>query len=331
MRYLLTGGGTGGHVYPALAIADEIRRAEPDAQFLYVGLGNKLESKVVPGRGFRFRAVNSTGFPRSSGILAYLRFGVVLAWGVIRALWILLQYRPRVIVGTGGYVSAPIMFAYAILSRIGLSRAVVFSYEPNVHPGLLNQAVGGFAHRIGVAFEPAAREFDMKKVAVVGYPVRRELENLDPHWGVLGAVGAISALENGDAPKELRGHWCDPNGYFRFAPLPHEVDALDEQWLGLRKSRGVGFDPELPGVHCYGMDISLAAREQGFKSYAIDAFVWHKYRDRDGDLIQCPQDSKKIRERWSDDFMRSFSPSADYVEKKWSKFLPFQTTSWNWK
>lgn len=179
MRYLLTGGGTGGHVYPALAIADEIRRAEPDAQFLYVGLGNKLESKVVPGRGFRFRAVNSTGFPRSSGILAYLRFGVVLAWGVIRALWILLQYRPRVIVGTGGYVSAPIMFAYAILSRIGLSRAVVFSYEPNVHPGLLNQAVGGFAHRIGVAFEPAAREFDMKKVAVVGYPVRRELENLD--------------------------------------------------------------------------------------------------------------------------------------------------------
>ena len=151
----------------------------------------------------------------------------------------------------------------------------------------------------------------------------RELESLDPHWGVLGAVGAMSALENGDAPKELRGHWCDPNGYFRFAPLPHEVDALDEQWLGLRKSRGVGFDPELPGVHCYGMDISLAAREQGFKSYAIDAFVWHKYRDRNGDLIQCPQDSKKIRERWSDDFMRSFSPSADYVEKKWSKFLPF--------
>ena len=179
MKYLLTGGGTGGHVYPALAMADEIRRTDPEARFLYVGLRNKLESRVAPGRGYLFKSVRSTAFPRSSGPLAYLKFGLVVGLGVLKAMWILLRFRPRVIIGTGGYVSAPVMFAYAILSRMAMTGAVVFAYEPNVHPGLLNQVVGGLAHRIGVAFEPAARWFDMKKVAVVGYPVRRELERLD--------------------------------------------------------------------------------------------------------------------------------------------------------
>jgi arylsulfatase A-like enzyme len=159
----------------------------------------------------------------------------------------------------------------------------------------------------------------------------RDLKRRDPRWGVLGAVGAIPARENGDGPKVLKGHWCDPHGYFLHGPLPHEVESLDEQWLGLRRSSGVAFDPELPGFHCYGIDLSLSARELGRKSWAIDAFVWHKYADRRGGLIASKDDSPKIRERWSDGFMAEFNPSAEYVERKWGKFLPFQTTSWNWK
>ena len=155
-----------------------------------------------------------------------------------------------------------------------------------------------------------------------------ELERLDPNWGVLGAVGALP-LVSGQA-KELRGHWSDPSGYYRRGPLPHEVQSLDEQWLGLRKRRGVRFDPELPGFHCYGMDLSLTARAKGLKTYAIDAFVWHKYRDSHGHLVESRQQSAKIRRRWSDEFMAEFQPAADYVEEKWKNYLPFQTTSWNW-
>ena len=153
MKYLLTGGGTGGHVYPALAIADEIRRREEEAEFLYVGLKNKLESWVVPGRGYPIKFVCSRPFPRSSAVLSYLVFCIILGLGVIKSLFILLKFRPHVIIGTGGYASAPVLFAYAVLSKIALSRAKVFVYEPNVHPGLLNQVVGGLAHRVGVAFE----------------------------------------------------------------------------------------------------------------------------------------------------------------------------------
>ncbi len=159
-----------------------------------------------------------------------------------------------------------------------------------------------------------------------------ELERLEPRWGVLGAVGAVAMeIQKSVEPKELRGHWCDPHGYHRRGPLPAEVEALDEQWLGIRQSRGLSFDPDLPGFHCYGIDISLAAREAGLKSYAIDAFVWHKYRDPQGNLITRREDSPKIAARWNEGFMAEFNPSADYVEKKWSKFIPFQTTSWTWR
>jgi hypothetical protein len=155
-----------------------------------------------------------------------------------------------------------------------------------------------------------------------------DLEEVEPAWGVIGAVGALPPVPG--AKKELRGHWCDPSGYYRLGPLPCEVQALDEQWLGIRKSRGVRFDPSLPGFHCYGIDLSLQARERGLRSWALDAFVWHKHRDSSGHLITCREDSPKIRRRWSDEFMREFRPSADYVAKKWKKYLPFQTTSWNW-
>jgi len=159
-----------------------------------------------------------------------------------------------------------------------------------------------------------------------------ELEVMDHHWGVIGGVGAV-IMEQQDPtrPKELRGHWCDPHGYHRMGPLPAEVEALDEQWLGVRKSRGPEFDPDLPGFHCYGIDLSLSAREAEMKSYAIDAFVWHKFRDPQGNLILSRENSPKIATRWQEGFMAEFNPSADYVEKKWSKYLPFQTTSWTWR
>ena len=155
-----------------------------------------------------------------------------------------------------------------------------------------------------------------------------ELERADADWGVLGAVGALPPLA--DAPKQLRGHWCDPSGYHRYGPLPHEVQSLDEQWLGVRGRSGVRFDPKLPGFHCYGLDLSMTARAAGKKTYALDAFVWHKHRDTRGLLIERREHSGKIQRRWSDEFMAEFQPSANYVEEKWTEYLPFQTTSWNW-
>ena len=179
MKYLFTGGGTGGHVYPALAMANEVRQTRADAEFLYVGHRDKLESWVVPEQGYPIRFVRARPFPRTRSPVALLRCAGALAVGVVQGARILLRYRPQVIVSTGGFVSAPILFAHGALAKVGLSRARVFIYEPNAYPGLLNQISGRLAQRIGVAFEQAGRWFDMKRVAVVGYPVRRSFLHLD--------------------------------------------------------------------------------------------------------------------------------------------------------
>ena len=179
MKYLLTGGGTGGHVYPALAIANEIRQTRTDAEFLYVGHRDRLDAWVVPEQGYPIRFVRARPFPRTRSLVPLLRFASVLAVGVVQAAFILLRYRPQIIISTGGFVSAPILFAHGAMAKVGLSRARVFLYEPNAYPGLLNQITGRLAQRIGVAFEQAGRWFDAKRVAVVGYPVRRSFLNLD--------------------------------------------------------------------------------------------------------------------------------------------------------
>jgi UDP-N-acetylglucosamine--N-acetylmuramyl-(pentapeptide) pyrophosphoryl-undecaprenol N-acetylglucosamine transferase len=178
-KYLLTGGATGGHIYPALAVADELRRRDPESRFLYVGARGRIEERVVPERGYDLRFVAAAPFPRSRSPFALLRFGLTLVRGTLAAAVHLLRFRPHVVFGTGGYVSAPVMFALGLLRKIGLSRARLFVYSPDAQPGLLNQVAGRFADRIGLVFEQGARWFDMKRVAIVGFPVRRELLHLD--------------------------------------------------------------------------------------------------------------------------------------------------------
>ncbi|MBI4553024.1 MAG: glycosyltransferase [Candidatus Latescibacteria bacterium] len=178
MTYLLTGGGTGGHVYPGLAIADEIRRRQPDARIVYVGARGKIEAQLVPQRGYPIRLVWARGLPRQKRPLALLSFLLVTTLGVLQSVVILLATRPRVVVATGGYASGPVMLALALLRRLHLSSARTFIHEQNVVPGLVNRLAGRMADVIGVSFSESIRRFDASKVVRVGYPVRREIASV---------------------------------------------------------------------------------------------------------------------------------------------------------
>ena len=162
-----------------------------------------------------------------------------------------------------------------------------------------------------------------------------DLERRDPDWGVIGSAGVLplgdaTLLSSGRRVRLPRGHWADPGGYKYIGPLPQEVLCLDEMWLGVRRSSGIRFDPELPGFHCYGIDLSLTALAAGKRSYALDSFVWHKHRDRDGEIITRPDHSTKIVDRRSDSFRATYLRSHSYVAEKWSRFLPFASTSSVW-
>ncbi len=171
-RILLTGGGTAGHVNPALAIGKAL--AADGARLLFVGVRGRAEAEIVPREGIPIRFVRASAYPGTRPSLDLFRFLANLSMGVLKAGAILLTFRPDVIVGTGGFASAPVLLAAAFLRRVRLTRARIFVHEQNATPGKLNQLVGRLADRVFVTFPETLRCFPGNAI-VTGYPLRRRI------------------------------------------------------------------------------------------------------------------------------------------------------------
>lgn len=168
MRVVLTGGGTGGHIYPALSVA----RCLTGEELLYVGTAEGPEARIVPQAGVPFRSIPSRKLSRkpSPGAVAAL---AVSAWGVARAAGLLLRWKPDVVLGTGGYASAGVMFAAALL------RIPTVVHEANVVPGRVNRLLARLCTRVALTYEASARYFPAGKTVVTGLPVRPDLATAD--------------------------------------------------------------------------------------------------------------------------------------------------------
>jgi UDP-N-acetylglucosamine--N-acetylmuramyl-(pentapeptide) pyrophosphoryl-undecaprenol N-acetylglucosamine transferase len=163
MRAILAGGGTGGHVIPALAIAQEIQK-QYSAEVLFIGTARGIENRLVPAAGFPLRLVQ-VGALKNVGLATRLKTLLALPQAVWDAGQILGEFRPHVVIGVGGYASGPAMLA-AILKRIP-----TLAFEPNVVPGFANRIVAGMVSAAAVHFEETARYFRHAKVT--GVPVRQ--------------------------------------------------------------------------------------------------------------------------------------------------------------
>ena len=166
MRVIIAAGGTGGHLYPAIALAHEFLRLEPDATVRFVGTSRGIEIKVLPHEGFDMDLI--TALPvMGVGLRRSLSAFLSLPTGVRESITLLKRHRADLVIGVGGYTTPPVLLA-AFLLRI--PRVIV---EPNAYPGKANTMLGPLAHRIFLGFEAASRYFDSSKVRVVGVPVRR--------------------------------------------------------------------------------------------------------------------------------------------------------------
>jgi len=145
VRILITGGGTGGHVYPGLAIAEALLVAAPQADIRFAGTRKGIESRLVPAAGFKLYTVPASGL-RGLGHKARLLFVLNFVAGVFLTLLVLLRWRPAVVLGTGGFVSAPVMTAARILA---IPCAL---QEQNAIPGSTNRLVGRWSQRIYLGF-----------------------------------------------------------------------------------------------------------------------------------------------------------------------------------
>lgn len=176
MRIILTGGGTGGHIYPALALAKQIKEHHEDAEILYIGSGKGLEADIVPKAGISFEPIEVSGFKRSLSIenikTIYLFLkSVSLSKKIIR------DFRADAVIGTGGYVCGPVVYAAA---KLGIPTLI---HEQNVIPGLTNKFLSRYVSRVAVSFSGSARFFPKHKVTVTGNPRATEVAKANPESG----------------------------------------------------------------------------------------------------------------------------------------------------
>ncbi len=175
MKIVIAGGGTGGHIIPALAIANqwsaECEAAGGEAEILFIGTPRGLESRLVPQAGYPLSLIK-VGQLKNVSLLTRARTLLDLPLSVLRCMGMLREYRPNVVVGVGGYASGPAMLAAQLL------RIPTLAFEPNAVPGLANRLVGRRVHAAAVNFAPAAHYF--RNAQVTGIPVRKEFFALSP-------------------------------------------------------------------------------------------------------------------------------------------------------
>lgn len=169
MRVIVTGGGTGGHIYPALAIAKGLLARDAETQILYVGIRDGMEARLVPEAGIKFAGISGKGLPRRLSLETIKVIGKS-----VKALWetkkLLRQFHPDLVVGTGGFVSGPVVLTAALFNIPTLL------HEQNALPGITNRILARVVRRVMVTFPESMEHFSVKnKLELVGLPVRPEI------------------------------------------------------------------------------------------------------------------------------------------------------------
>lgn len=170
-RVIISGGGTGGHIYPAIAIADALKELHPDTEILFVGAENRMEMQKVPEAGYQIEGLNIAGLQRRL-TLENLAFPFKLFGSIRKAGAIVSRFKPHVVVGVGGYASGPLVYAATRRGVPGLLQ------EQNSYAGLTNKWLAKQVDKICVAYPHMEQYFPSPKLVFTGNPVRKDISNL---------------------------------------------------------------------------------------------------------------------------------------------------------
>ena len=177
INIIISGGGTGGHIFPAVAIADELKeRLGNGVEILFLGAEGRMEMEKVPEAGYRIEGLSVSGFQRSLS-LKNLSFPFKLAGSLVKAGKIIKRFKPLAAIGTGGYASGPLLY------RAALKGIPTLILEQNSYPGITNKILAGKVAVICTAYPGMEKYFPEEKIIVTGTPVRKEILNLKPDKG----------------------------------------------------------------------------------------------------------------------------------------------------
>lgn len=209
---MIAGGGTGGHIYPALTIAKAILELNKNWEIEFVGTPDGLESKIIPKEGFKINLISVGKLNYSGSPIKKILTLLKLPWGFIKCLALIIEKKPVLVLGVGGYASGPFVLASSIM---GVPTAL---WEPNAHPGLTNRLLARFVRKCFVVFEEAKKHLKARSYMTVGIPVRDEIEKLQniksvPHEKfrilVFGGSQGARAINQTVRDMILKNTWQD--------------------------------------------------------------------------------------------------------------------------
>ena len=258
MNIIIAGGGTGGHINPGVAIAKKIVEKHPDANILFIGTEKGLEQKIIPKEGFKIRYITVEGLNKKIS-LKTIASAFVGVKGYIGARKIIKDFKPDIVIGTGGYVCGPVVLA-AFLKKIP-----TIIHEQNAIPGVTNKILSKFATKIAISVKESEKYFPKNKVTFTGNPVRDQIINLDRSrsrevWGmdmqkpvVLVVGGSRGAKNINNAITDIIPRLNEENVQLIFITGENQYDdilkRLDQNGVNIKKLKGIKIFPYIFNMH----------------------------------------------------------------------------------
>ncbi|MFN3455540.1 MAG: undecaprenyldiphospho-muramoylpentapeptide beta-N-acetylglucosaminyltransferase [Pseudobdellovibrio sp.] len=170
-KIIIAGGGTGGHIYPAISIAEALWKKAPQTEILFVGTPLGLESKILSKLNYKLELIQSGKLNFKGQIFQKIKTLIKIPVGILQSIGIILKFKPDVVLGVGGYASAPMLMAAVLCGK------KTMIWEPNAHPGMANRILSKFVPRAYLVFDEAKKYMQSREQIVLGMPLREEIEN----------------------------------------------------------------------------------------------------------------------------------------------------------
>jgi UDP-N-acetylglucosamine--N-acetylmuramyl-(pentapeptide) pyrophosphoryl-undecaprenol N-acetylglucosamine transferase len=226
-KILIAAGGTGGHIYPALAIAAALKRESPSVDVEFVGTPGGLENQLVPREGYGLHHVAIGRLNRNVGFAERIMTVFRLPLAIFQAMRLIQRTNPRFVLGVGGHVTGPVVLASALLRR------KAYLWEPNAHPGLANRLLAPFVDEALVVLDEAARLLKAERTQKVGMPVRQNIEMLEAKERGHGLVFRVLVFGGSQGSRALNdivsSAICGGGEWMNNVEIVHQTGATDYQ------------------------------------------------------------------------------------------------------